>query len=217
MDPVSAFGLISGALQVGQIITETLAGLASLREKYQHADLTIGALEQQVRTIRAAITQLEDWTRVRLRESPAEYKSSLEVSLEGCQIVMDALAEEVRALTQGTSANDNGIGFRLRMRVVWREDVMRGHQERLQSQVIALQLLVQACQWYVPLITYCTFLVRRRELTRDVMGSANLLQRKLNSSVKQKTGASYGKLPMTLRRFAPRPGMQALEPEPLPA
>ncbi|KAL2816396.1 ankyrin repeat-containing domain protein [Aspergillus cavernicola] len=146
MDPISAFGLISGALQVGQVITDTLAGLAHLREKYQHADLTIRTLEQQLTTIRAAITQLDDWTRVRLRDSPAEYNMSLDVALDGCRTVMEAFSDEVAVLTQDTSSNETGIGFRTRMRVVWKEDVMRGHQERLHSQVIALQLLVQACQ-----------------------------------------------------------------------
>lgn len=147
MDPISVFGLISGAFQVGQVITETLAGLASLREKYQHADLTIGTLEQQLRTIRAAVTQLEDWTRTRLRDSPAEYGRSLDVALDGCHTVMKALSDEILVLTQGASSNDAGIGFRARVRVLWSEDVMRGHQERLHSQVVALQLLVQACQW----------------------------------------------------------------------
>ncbi|KAL6229695.1 hypothetical protein BDW75DRAFT_90552 [Aspergillus navahoensis] len=147
MDPVSAFGLISGVFQVGQVITETLAGLATLREKYQHADLTIGTLEQQLRTIRAAITQLEDWARVRRRESPAEYSRSLDVALDGCHTVMEALSDEVLVLTQGASSNETGIGFRTRIRMLWREDVMRGHQERLHSQIVALQLLVQACQW----------------------------------------------------------------------
>ncbi|KAL4877668.1 ankyrin repeat-containing domain protein [Aspergillus karnatakaensis] len=135
MEPISAFGLISGAFQVGQVITETLAGLASLRGKYMNADLTIETLEQQLTTIKAAITHLEDWTSARLRDSPAEYNRSLDVALDGCRTVMEALSEEVIVLTQGTSSSDNGI-----------EDVMKGHQDRLHSQVIALQLLVQACQ-----------------------------------------------------------------------
>ncbi|KAL4899246.1 hypothetical protein BDW74DRAFT_117311 [Aspergillus multicolor] len=146
MDPLSAIGLISGAFQVGQVISETLAGLASLREKYQHADLTIGTLEQQLRTIKAAITHLEVWTSARLREYPAEYSRSLEVALDGCRTVMEALSNEVHVLTQGASPNEVAVGFRTRIRVLWREDTMRGHQERLHSQVVALQLLVQACQ-----------------------------------------------------------------------
>ncbi|KAL4955269.1 ankyrin repeat-containing domain protein [Aspergillus filifer] len=146
MDPISAFGLVSGAFQIGQIVTETLAGLARLRERYQHADLTIGALERQLAIIKAAVAQLEDWAKARLRDSPAECNRSLDVALDGCRTVMDALSNEVLLLMQGASPNETTIGFRTRMRVVWREDVMRGHQERLQSQVFALQLLVQACQ-----------------------------------------------------------------------
>ncbi|KAL3455696.1 hypothetical protein BJX64DRAFT_57974 [Aspergillus heterothallicus] len=150
MDPLSAFGLISGAFQVGQVITETLYGLASLRGKYQHADLTIGTLEHQLTTIRAAVNHLEDWTKVRIRESPAaEYSRSLDVALDGCRTVLEALSEEILVLTQGASSNETGVGFRTRLRVVWREDVMRGHQDRLHSQVIALQLLVQACQCHL--------------------------------------------------------------------
>ncbi|KAI9369782.1 hypothetical protein BJX61DRAFT_126220 [Aspergillus egyptiacus] len=147
MDPISAFGVISGAFQVGQIITETLAGLASVRERYQHADLTIGSLERQLMTIRAAITQLEDWTASRNRDCPAEYSSNLDAALDGCRIVVEALSDEVQCLNQGTSPGENGIGVRSRMRIVWREDVIRTHQERLNSQIVALQLLVQVCQW----------------------------------------------------------------------
>ncbi|RDW83959.1 ankyrin repeat protein [Aspergillus mulundensis] len=146
MDPLSAVGLISGSFPVGHVISETLAGLASLREKYQHADLTIEALEKELGTIKAAITHLEVWTRARLRESPAEYRSTLEVALDGCRTVMEALSDEVLVLTQSASPNEAGVGFRTRIRVLWREDVMRGHQERLRSQLIALQLLVRACQ-----------------------------------------------------------------------
>ncbi|KAL4789925.1 hypothetical protein BDV19DRAFT_394606 [Aspergillus venezuelensis] len=146
MDPISAFGLVSGAFQVGQVVTETLAGLARLREKYQHADLTIRALEKNLKTIEAAIAQLEDWTKARLRDSPAEYNRSLDVALDGCRTVMDALSNEVLLLMQGESSNEAIIGFRTRMRVVWREDVMKGHEDRLRSQVVALQLLLQACQ-----------------------------------------------------------------------
>ncbi|KAL4914262.1 ankyrin repeat-containing domain protein [Aspergillus aurantiobrunneus] len=185
MDPVSAFGLISRAFQVGHI-TETLAGLASLREKYQHADLTIGTLEQQLGTIRAAVAQLEHWTRTRLRDSPAEYNRSLDVALDGCRTVTEALSDEVQVLTQGASSSETGIGFRARMRVVWREDAMRGHQERLHSQVVALQLLVQACQWYY-------------EFSQSSAEQVELLRKAENRHIIWKVADDAG-------RFVPQPG-----------
>jgi hypothetical protein len=33
--------------------------------------------------------------------------------------------------------------LRLRIRVIWKEDIMKGHQEKLHAQVMALQLLLQ--------------------------------------------------------------------------
>ncbi|KAL5360319.1 hypothetical protein BJX96DRAFT_150111 [Aspergillus floccosus] len=150
MDPVSAFGVVSGAFQVAQIITQTAAGLWSLREKYAHADLTIRSLVGELTTIKSAITQLDDWARLQNTQSAAEYTEyyeGLNVALDGCRVVMDVLSDEVASLTRGTAGTDANIGFGTRLRAMWNEDVMRGHQERLRSQVVALQLLLQACQW----------------------------------------------------------------------
>lgn len=153
MDPVSAFGVVSGAFQVAQIITQTAAGLWSLREKYAHADLTIRSLVGELTTIKSAITQLDDWARLQNTRSTAvtaeytEYDEGLNVALDGCRVVMDVLSDEVASLTRGAAGTDAHIGFGTRLRAMWNEDVMRGHQERLRSQVVALQLLLQACQW----------------------------------------------------------------------
>ncbi|GES63374.1 ankyrin repeat protein [Aspergillus terreus] len=151
MDPVSAFGVVSGAFQVAQIITQTAAGLWSLREKYAHAELTIRSLVGELTTIKSAITQLDDWARLQNTRSTAaaeytEYDEVLNVALDGCRVVMDVLSDEVASLTRGAAGTDAHIGFGTRLRAMWNEDVMRGHQERLRSQVVALQLLLQACQ-----------------------------------------------------------------------
>ncbi|KKK13280.1 hypothetical protein ARAM_003118 [Aspergillus rambellii] len=157
MDPISAFGVASGAVQIVQAISDTLIGLSALRGKYLNADRTIACLEQELRTVKAAIRQLEDWTRGSFHDSH-EYHESLDVALDGCRAVMEALADEISALTQGLSVSENGMGMRARIRVIWKEDVMKGHQERLHSQVIALHLLVQACQ--------CKTLAQQVELLR---------------------------------------------------
>ncbi|KAF9892168.1 hypothetical protein FE257_002574 [Aspergillus nanangensis] len=148
MDPVSAFGVVSGAFQVVHLITQTAAGLSALREKYTHADLTIRSLIGELTTVKSAITQLDDWARYNTRASAeyCDYDDDLNVALDGCRVVMDVLSEEVAILTRGASGSNGSFGLSTRLKVVWNEDVMRGHQERLRSQVLALQLLLQACQ-----------------------------------------------------------------------
>lgn len=149
MDPVSAFGLVSGGLQVVQIIAQTAAGLATLRGKFTNADLTIRSLIGELTTIKSAITQLEDWARYNARESPEhnEYDADLGVALDGCRAIMEVLSEDVTSLTRSTAGETSTVGFRTRVRFVWNDDVMRDHQTRLHAQVLALQLLLQACQW----------------------------------------------------------------------
>lgn len=149
MDPVTAIGLLSGAFQIAQYIKDTVGALNHLFGKFKDADLTILSLISELKTIRSAITQLHEWASYNVRDStePDEYVEGLEVALDGCRAVMEVLSDEVSALTRGAMLSDTGVGFRTRVKVVWSEDSMKVHQERLRAQVQALQLLLQACQW----------------------------------------------------------------------
>lgn len=164
MDPLSA---ISGVAQLAQVTTQTIHGLAILRSKYKTADLTIRSLIGELSTIKSAVIQLDDWARYNQQYSGNgngngnkgsegaatvaegivhEYDEGLLVALEGCRAIMDVLAEEVNALAQST-ADGTVVGFKTRAKVIWNEGIMRDHQGRLHAQVLALQLLLQACQW----------------------------------------------------------------------
>lgn len=153
MDPVSVFGIVTGGVQVIQFITEILKGLTTLRGKFQNADLTIHSLISELTTIKSAIIQLRDWADYDSRNSPenADYNQDLNVALEGCRAIMEILYEEISSLTRGAAAASENkttaaLGFGTRAKVVWNDDLMRSRQEMLHAQVLALQLLLQACQ-----------------------------------------------------------------------
>lgn len=149
MDPASAFGAFASALQVVQVITQTIGGLATLRERFKNAELTIRSLIGELTAVKSAITQLDDLVKYNSRGSSyhKEYYEGLDVALEGCRAIMEVLSEEVSALTRGAADDNVALGFRTRMRVVWNDEAMKDHQARLHSQVLALHLLLQACQW----------------------------------------------------------------------
>jgi hypothetical protein len=151
MDPVSAWGVITGALQVVQIIGQTIQGLSALRGKYQNADLTIRSMIGELSTIKSAITQLHDWATYNAEVSPshAEYEESLGVAIDGCRAIMEVLSEKVAEMINpgGQADPTMALAFKARVKVLWNEDVMTSLQERLHSQVRALNLLLQACQW----------------------------------------------------------------------
>lgn len=152
MDPFTWIGAISGVLQIAQVISQTTAGLVKLKGRFSNADLTIQSLIGELSIIESALTHLEDWAKFNARgmTKSEEYIEGLNVALDGCRMVMEVLSEEVASLVQNIAGQDSVVGFRARVKVVWNEDVMRGHQERLHAQVVALQLLLQACQWSEP-------------------------------------------------------------------
>ncbi|KAJ5180317.1 hypothetical protein N7492_003527 [Penicillium capsulatum] len=149
MDPVSAFGLISGGVQVLQAIGSTVHGLNQLYGRFRDADLTIQSLIQELNCIGTALASLREWIRLNSSTHPQseEYNSDLAVALEGCRVVMDVVSRDVSDLVQSTHEDQLAVtGLRVRMRIVWNQETMKGHQEKLRAQVVALQLLLQVCQ-----------------------------------------------------------------------
>ncbi|KAK2798932.1 hypothetical protein FQN50_008663 [Emmonsiellopsis sp. PD_5] len=148
MDPASAIGVVGGAIQIAGLITRTVQGLHTLKGRFENADLTINSLIRELSTVKAAITQLHELAQYNANGIPEhpEYIDGLDVAVEGCTAVMDVLSEEVAQLgllTEGEPSRP--LGLRDRMRVAWSENIMRDHHQRLHSQVLALQLLLQAC------------------------------------------------------------------------
>jgi hypothetical protein len=145
MDPISLIGGISAAGAIIAAIATTVQNLYDIRGRYDEADLTIRLLIVELNTIKAALIQIQDWAQYSFAGSPTqkELLEGFEVSLEGCKMAMDVLAEEVARLV---SKNP----FIQRTQYAWNAAGMKEHQDRLRSQVAALQLLLQAAHWLVP-------------------------------------------------------------------
>lgn len=155
MDPISAFGIVTGAIQTIQIIGATLQGLRTLQGKFSEAESTIHSLIVQLLTIKHAISQLHEWAKYRAETSEhPDYLDGLDTAIDGCRMSMELLSEETSKLTGASTPNEDSLRFgtRARLRVVWNEPLMKDHEQRLQSQVLALNFLLQVCQWFVRLL-----------------------------------------------------------------
>lgn len=156
MDPISAIGVISASLSIVTTIGNTLKGLADLRNKFISADQSVRSLITHLSTIKAALNLIHDWAENDLVVSPtqSEFVDVLDVAIGGCRETMDALAEEVANLVGSSAATSDAekFGFKTRTRYVWNEGTMMGYQDRLQSQVTALQFLVTAVQRLVSML-----------------------------------------------------------------
>jgi hypothetical protein len=153
MDPISVVGVASASVQIAQLITQTIQGLCTLRNKFKEANTTIWLLMGELSTIRAAVSQLHDWTQLIDNDSPKEeeYMNSLQVALDGIQTATEVLAEDIKDITAGATTTSDAatfnLGFMVKAKVLWSEDTMKIHQDRLHAQVQALNLLLQAAHW----------------------------------------------------------------------
>ena len=148
MEPISIFGLLSTAGTLASAITLTIRNLSDLRAQYKEADVRIRLLIGELSTVKSALTQINDWTHyLDDTHRQADVVEGLKISLEGCQLALDALAEEVRSLLGGAELESStNAGFRTRARYVWSETSLKEHEGRLHAQIAALQLLLQAVQ-----------------------------------------------------------------------
>lgn len=151
MDPASAFGTVTGAMQTVQIIGSTVQGLRALQGKYADADMTIHSLIVQAATIKSAITQLQEWaTYNSSRAEHPDYLDGLDIAIDGCKTSMECLFAQVSKVTSVLDGREMpDLRVTARMRAVWNDHLMRDYQQRLQSQVLALNFLLQVCQWCV--------------------------------------------------------------------
>ena len=150
MDPVSIIGLLSTAGTIATTITYTIKTLSQLRGQYEDADIRMRLLIGELSTVKSALSQIHDWTHyLDDTHKQVDVLEGLQVSLDGCQLAMNALAEEVNLLLVGnTPEKGSNMGFKGRVKYAWNENTLKEHENRLRAQIAALQLLLQAVQWY---------------------------------------------------------------------
>jgi uncharacterized protein YukE len=147
-DPFTILGGVGAAAGIIVTITKTIKGLSDLQAKYAEAETSIRQLIRQLIAIKAALREIQDWIGLSLSGSWRERDlvDAFSTALEGCKEAMEAMCDEVSRLVQDALAGDRRL---MRARYVWNEEGMKDHQDRLDSQVQALQLLLSAVQWSV--------------------------------------------------------------------
>ena len=142
-------GLLSTAGTIATTITYTIKTLSELRGQYKDAELRIRLLIGELSTVKSALNQINDWSDyLDDTHKQADVVNGLKVSLEGCKLAMDALADEVRQLVGDTTPESRlNPGFRAKTKYAWNESNLQEHENRLRAQIAALQLLLQAVRW----------------------------------------------------------------------
>ncbi|KAK3293875.1 uncharacterized protein B0H64DRAFT_174561 [Chaetomium fimeti] len=116
--------------------------LASMKTQWTEAARPLQLLIGKLSTLRAALAQIKDWVDFNASTSPngEEMQGNLGVAIEGCQVIIEALDRETTSLL--------GDSLVSRLKQFFFDSVIREYENRLASQITALQLLLTAAYCY---------------------------------------------------------------------
>ena len=158
MDPISAVGLLSSVISIAQLVTHAARRLSMLKTKYRQADLTVSLLIGQLCTMEAALNQLAEFQQpdsVRLAASRSDMQTALSTSIDGCRFLIQSLDERLDQLEEQAQGRLSAWG---RWLLLWNEHDIKCFLDLLDRQVNALNLLLQAIQWYMSPLLYRYYL-----------------------------------------------------------
>jgi hypothetical protein len=144
MEPLSIIGAVAACGELVTMIARVTSNLHTLKTRWTEGARSLQLLIGKLSSIRAALIQIKDWAEFNASTSPngEEMRDSLGIAIEGCQVIIEALGHDVERLGLGDSVVS-------RLKQLFFDSTIREHEGRLDSQVTALQLLLNAAYWYV--------------------------------------------------------------------
>ena len=140
MDPVTLVGIVEGSISLAVQCGSVAKSLNNLAGQYKYAKLTISTMIQNLDIMQVAWERISVWSKTSMPVDDDAFTQRLERFLETGCLVMDALEEDLR------SYNVSRMTFRQRSQLVWNENILQGHQNRIRDQAQSMSLLLQASQ-----------------------------------------------------------------------
>ena len=142
MDPASIIQIIEGSLSLALQCGHATKILNDIAGRYRHAELAIISMAQGLDIIQMAWSQIGEWSQnyVPKTSGDGEFIIRLQRSLQNGFTIMDALKRDLKPY------QTNGLSFMQRSKAIWNENSLRGHQDRISHQAVAMTCLLQAIQ-----------------------------------------------------------------------
>ena len=140
MDPVTLVGIVEGSISLAVQCGSVAKSLNNLAGQYKYAKLTLSTMIQNLDIMQVAWERIGVWSKTFRPTDDDGFTRRLERFLETGCLVMDALEEDLR------SYDVSRMKFRQRSRLVWNENILQGHQNRIRDQAQSMSLLLQAIQ-----------------------------------------------------------------------
>ena len=147
MDPVcGTVGLVAGVASIVSVIGKSVQTLSNLRQKYKEAELNILLITGHLRTVRAALFQVQSWVTECLPAEPQHHQLmvDLEEALDHCRILVEHIDSQIsRFEREDTEVLDVGS----KVLILLEDQATKDCLTRLDHQLNALNLCLTAFKW----------------------------------------------------------------------
>ena len=140
MDPVTLVGIVEGSVSLAVQCGSVAKSLNNLTGQYKHAKLTVSTLVQNLEIMHFAWNRIGLWSKTSMPTDDDDFTQRLKKFLETGSLVLDALEEDLQ------SYDVSRMTFSQRSRLVWNENILQSHQNRVRDQAQSMSLLLQAVQ-----------------------------------------------------------------------
>lgn len=145
MDAVSAIGLAGSIVGIIEVAARTVSTLRALQQRWKTADLTISLLISQMTTLKAALSQIEDWISTSLSLiQHHQLVMDLEASLESCETLLLFIDGQMSHFELNDS---NALFLESKIKAVLQDNTVKECATHLAHQSTALNLLLTVLSW----------------------------------------------------------------------
>lgn len=147
MDPVcGTVSLVAGVGSVVSVIAKSIQTLTTLRHQYKDAELNINLLTGHLRTVRAALLQVQNWACESLPGEGQHYQLliDLEDAVSHCRLLCEFIDNQISKFEW----NEDDF-LRVGSKVLWilEDQQTKDCLSRLDHQINALSLCLTAFKW----------------------------------------------------------------------
>ena len=140
MDPVSVVGLVENSFGLALQFASAAKTLNDIAGKYKNAKLTLKSLAQNLHVLQLAWNQIGEWLDGHTEENLRDDNLTKRVQgfWETGTMVMEALQHDLEAY------DVDHLNFSQRLKSIWNENSLQGHQSRIRDQALSMSLFLQA-------------------------------------------------------------------------
>ena len=144
MDPASIAGLVGTCLTIAGGATSFIRGINDLRTRYKELNDNVQALVTQTGAVRSAANSIQKWLNSNGAGLGKEERQSMSDSLQACGIIINSMRDGVRDVIGERAKGSGRWKFWDKAKFLWDQSQMDQYAIRLDHQVVALSLHLQA-------------------------------------------------------------------------